>query len=120
MVIKIHNSSMKRLVTFILALLISVAFISCTHDVGTDVPRPIRKLISEQKGNCLTSVQKYHYQGKEVYLFESSSCADYPATVYDVKGNVICMPSGGLSGAGDGNCPYFYEEATNKEDVWKK
>jgi hypothetical protein len=30
------------------------------------------------------------------------------------------MPSGGLSGAGDEKCPCFYDEAIDKEDVWKK
>lgn len=105
----------------ILAVVVfALAFVSCENANYRQIPKPIRKLILEQKGNCLTSVEKYHYQGKEVYLFESSSCADYPAVVYDGKGDVICMPSGGLSGAGDGKCPCFYDEATDKEDVWNK
>ena len=105
----------------ILAVVVfALAFVSCENANYRQIPKPIRKLILEQKGNCLTSVQKYHYQAKDVYLFESSSCADYPAVVYDENGDVICMPSGGLSGAGDGKCPCFYEEATNKEVVWNK
>ena len=110
----------KILLISLVAIAFVMAFFSCENANNSQIPKPIRKLISEQKGNCLTSVEKYHYQGKEVYLFESSSCADYPVVVYDENGDVICMLSGGLSGAGDGKCPCFYEEATDKEDVWKK
>ena len=113
---------MKRKMSLIslVAIAFVMAFVSCENANNSQIPKPIRKLISEQKDNCLTSVQKYHYQGKEAYLFESSSYADYPAVVYDENGDVICMPSGGLSGAGDGKCPCFYEEATDKEVVWNK
>jgi hypothetical protein len=110
----------KNLKPILAVVVFALAFVSCENANNRQIPKPIRKLITEQKGNCLTSVEKYHYQGKEVYLFESSSCADYPVVVYDENGDVICMPSGGLSGAGDEKCPCFYDEATDKEDVWKK
>jgi hypothetical protein len=42
--------------------------------------------------------------GRPVYLF-STACCDMHNPLYDADGRRICVPSGGFSGDGDGQCP---------------
>ena len=38
------------------------ALVSCENENNTQIPRPIKKLIKEQRKGCLESVLKYNYQ----------------------------------------------------------
>jgi hypothetical protein len=48
-------------------------------------------------------ITKTEYKGKPAYLFQSLCCDQYDY-LYDVNGNLICAPSGGIAGGGDGRC----------------
>lgn len=48
-------------------------------------------------------IQKYSYRGRPAYLF-TSPCCDRFNYLYDVEGRVLCAPSGGFTGRGDGRC----------------
>ncbi|RZK15394.1 MAG: hypothetical protein EOO56_22925 [Hymenobacter sp.] len=78
----------------------------------------IAELQAKPKGNPAYEVWAYKYQGRRVYLVTSSCCDQY-ITLYDACLNVLCAPSGGLTGHGDGGCPQFYQEATDKQLVWR-
>lgn len=53
----------------------------------------------------LSEVYETTYQGRTVY-FVPPRCCDIPSQVFDAKGELICMPTGGFAG-GDGKCPRF-------------
>jgi len=67
----------------------------------------------------IDEINKYQYKGMTTYLVPGGCCDTY-TSLYDAEGNYICAPSGGLSGRGDGTCPDFMKEATDKEVVWQK
>jgi hypothetical protein len=74
------------------------------------------------------SVIKTTFEGKPVY-YVPAVCCDIPSELYADDGELICYPSGGFTGAGDGKCTTFkLEYLDNKEEnkkdkkiniVWK-
>jgi hypothetical protein len=78
----------------------------------------IAELKAQPKANPAYEVWAYKYQGQQVYLVTADCCDQY-TTVYDACLNVLCAPSGGFTGRGDGLCPDFNEKATDKKLVWR-
>ncbi len=78
----------------------------------------IAELKTQPKANPAYEVWEYKYQGQKVYLISAPCCDNY-ATLYDACLNVLCAPSGGFTGRGDGLCPDFNEKATDKKLVWR-
>jgi len=80
------------------------------------------ELIEEVKAaptrNPPASVARYSYLGKIVY-YVPPFCCDMTSVLYDVDGEVICVPDGGITGAGDGRCPDFFEERGDAIIVWE-
>ena len=63
-------------------------------------------------------VDEWSYQGETVYL-ASPDCCDQYREVRDAETcEYICAPDGGFTGAGDGRCPRFLDEATFLRTVW--
>ena len=79
----------------------------------------IAELQAKPKGNPAYTIWQYKWQGQRVYLASDQTCCDQFVTLYDVCFNVLCAPSGGLSGKGDGRCPEFYQQATDEQLVWR-
>jgi len=48
--------------------------------------------------------RKVIYGGNAAYLIPSPCCDKFDY-LYDGRGSIVCAPSGGLTGRGDGNCP---------------
>jgi len=46
---------------------------------------------------------KFSYAGKPAYLIPSPCCDRYDY-LYDSRGAILCAPSGGFTGHGDGSC----------------
>jgi hypothetical protein len=46
-------------------------------------------------------------------------CCDQYISVYSSECALICSPSGGFSGKGDGKCLDFYQEAKEGLLLWK-
>jgi hypothetical protein len=106
---------------FLISMLIgfSLLTISCEKiDVPKGTPRCVKKKIRKENDKCLDKVFKYNYQGDDVYLFVPGNCPDALYELYDGNCNLICSPSGGISGEGDGECPGFFEEATGEVVIW--
>lgn len=78
----------------------------------------IAELKAQPKANPAYEVWEYQYRGQKVYLVTADCCDQY-TTVYDACLNVLCAPSGGFTGRGDGKCPDFNEKATDKKLVWR-
>lgn len=68
--------------------------------------------------NPPASVYSYVYKNQTVYSF-SADCCDQFNVVMDANCKVICSPSGGITGSGDGRCPDFQKMATNENLIWK-
>lgn len=78
----------------------------------------IRELEEEEVANPPAKVYRYTYNDREVYYL-TSRCCDIPSKVYDVDGNLLCEPEGGITGKGDGRCPDFLETRTNETLIWE-
>ena len=95
---------------------------ACTVQKTATLPSCIQQKITaiqkEPKWNPPAEVNEYVYEGKTVYLF-SSPCCDQYNVAYDKDCNVICAPSGGITGKGDRKCLDFHEKATFVRVVWK-
>ena len=113
-----------RIMKVIAPLLIFVLLQSqaCKKERGIHVPSCIQakiEAISQQpKYNPAAIVYRYLYGDKYVYLF-SSDCCDQYNYLYDKECNVICAPSGGFTGKGDGGCSNFSQVATDETLIWK-
>ena len=68
--------------------------------------------------NPPASVAQYEYLGQAVY-FLPQRCCDFFSDLYDIDGNVIGHPDGGITGRGDGRVPDFFEERSDEEIIWK-
>jgi len=94
----------------------------CKKERGIRVPPCIQskfEAISQQpKYNPPATVYRYLLADRYVYLF-SSDCCDQYNYVYDKDCNVICVPSGGIAGRGDGRCSNFTQVASDETLIWK-
>ena len=68
--------------------------------------------------NPPATVYRYLYADKYVYLL-SSDCCDQYNYLYDRDCNIICAPSGGITGRGDNKCSNFRQVATDETLIWK-
>ena len=78
----------------------------------------IAKLQGQPVANPPLSIAEYRYQGRTVYYLPPR-CCDIFSDLYDVSGNLIAHPDGGITGGGDGRAPRFFEEAQLIQVVWE-
>ncbi|MGA9396985.1 MAG: hypothetical protein WBV22_01890 [Anaerolineaceae bacterium] len=107
---------------FLIIAIILIAMTGCSQSTIAENPQWIDRLIhkfqSEPVGNPPQSIWRYEYQGQTVY-FVPQQCCDQFSALYDVKGDDICAPDGGLTGRGDGNCADFFTDRSDEILVWK-
>lgn len=82
------------------------------------IQQKIKDIAAEDVWNPPAKVYSYLYNGKNVFLI-SQHCCDIPSVVLDQDCNVICSPSGGFSGRGDGKCVDFVSAATDERLIWE-
>jgi len=82
------------------------------------ITKKIDMIKQEPVWNPPAQVDEYMYKNKQVFLF-SSNCCDQYNMLYDNQCNLICAPSGGFAGRGDGKCPDFFETAKHIKLIWK-
>ena len=58
------------------------------------------------------------YGGETAYLVQTGCCDQFDP-LYDARGVVICHPSGGFTGRGDGKCPAPLPPAADRREVWR-
>lgn len=78
----------------------------------------IRSIAREPVSNPPASVLRYLIDGKTYYL-RPARCCDIQSELYDADGNEVCRPDGGLTGRGDGRCPWFRDRAGTPVVVWR-
>jgi hypothetical protein len=90
-----------------------------SHCPNGGLAAKIAALQAKPKGNPAYEIREYSWNGQKVYLASDETCCDQFITLYDECFNVLCAPSGGISGRGDGRCPDFYRQATGQKLVWR-
>jgi hypothetical protein len=84
-------------------------------------PAWIDELITEFQnapvGNPPQAIYRYQYDGQTVYYIPAK-CCDIPSILYDATGVEICLPSGGMTGRGDGRCPDFNDTKSDETLIW--
>jgi hypothetical protein len=113
---------MKRLLTLLFLTSLLSAF-QCDDKEASPCPddfikNKIAELQAQPKQNPAAEITEYSFRGETVYMV-SSDCCDQFNYLYDGCGQVLCAPSGGITGRGDGLCPDFNTEATNARVVWR-
>jgi hypothetical protein len=95
-------------------------FINCqkNDELPAWINEKIEGFKSEPVTNPPRSIYQYEYNGQTVY-FIPQICCDIPSILYDVRGNELCRPDGGITGTGDGKCPDFMETKTNEKLIWQ-
>jgi hypothetical protein len=75
---------------------------------------------SKPVSNPPRSVIKTTFEGKTVY-YVPPVCCDIPSELYAEDGMLMCYPSSGFTGAGDGKCPKFKAEYFDNKTsiVWQ-
>ena len=96
--------------------------IGCSNSTSPDNPEWIDDLIvqfkNEPVGNPPQSIWRYNYNDQAVY-FVPAQCCDQYSTLYDINGNVLGAPDGGITGGGDGKNTDFFSKRTNEKLIWK-
>jgi hypothetical protein len=107
---------------FMAIIIMLIILAGCSQSTQTGNPgwvdQLIKKIESAPVGNPPLSVWRYEYNGQVVY-FVPAHCCDIPSVVYDLDGNILCSPDGGIKGGGDGRCDDFFSQRTNEQLVWK-
>ncbi len=83
----------------------------------------VQKLISEFATSSTSrppsAIWKVQYNGTEAYLF-IEHCCDQFNYLYSAEGVLICAPTGGFAGAGDGKCPDALDLKQPISIVWPR
>ena len=80
----------------------------------------ITKLKNAPNSKLPHSIYQYSYHGKTVYYVPHTQCCDQYSTLYNVCGEKICAPDGGIAGKGDGKCPDFFNVRQDEKVIFKQ
>ena len=89
-----------------------------TDSIPVCIIKMIDKWKKETSRNPAEQVDEYLYNGKTVFLF-TPPCCDQWNVLYDDSCKIICAPTGGITGRGDGKCKDFSETAKHVKVIWK-
>lgn len=121
-----------KLLAIALWLLLASINFACKPGISPQIPEAatanaqaapwLSQMIQEMErgkpANPPAKVYRYTYNDQEVY-YVTGRCCDIPSKLYDMYGNVICEPDGGITGKGDGRCPDFFEKRSNETLIWE-
>ena len=95
-----------KFIILLLALPLTNELCNNKNKVPTCILQKIEELKKEAKWNPPAEINQYEFEGKTAYLI-SGKCCDQYNTLVDSDCAVICAPSGGITGKGDGKCNDF-------------
>lgn len=122
----------RRTHVFALGLLLASIAFACKPGISPQIPEAatanaqaapwlsqlIQEMGQDKPANPPAKIYRYTYNDQEVYYI-TGRCCDIPGKVYDMYGNVICEPDGGITGKGDGRCPDFFEKRSDETLIWE-
>lgn len=90
--------------------------------VAPEVPDWLQQWIADIESEPVTNppsrIVRYQYLGQTVY-YRPPRCCDFPSTLLDSSGTLMCSPDGGITGGGDGRCPDFFASRSAEHVVWR-
>ncbi len=93
-----------------------------TNHQNETIPEWLSQFIEKEKAgppaNPPAKVFSYTFRSETVYYIPPR-CCDIPGRLYDRAGKQLCLPDGGMSGAGDRKCPDFFNERKAEKLIWK-
>lgn len=92
--------------------------VAASEETPSWVVELIEGLEAEALRNPPSSVVRFSYRGDFVY-YVRPFCCDMTSVIYDIDGEVICGPEGGMTGGGDYRCPDFFELRRDTTVVWE-
>lgn len=98
-----------------------IGFVACEKsepEIPACLEEKIDDILSEEVWNPPAKLYSYQYEGETVFYFPPR-CCDFFGEVFDAECNYICAPDGGITGSGDGDCPDFFQKATNETLLWE-
>lgn len=110
-----------------ITMLIYCCFLSCSSqrnqpDSNKQLPAWLQQRIeghlSEPTSTPPIRIDACLWQGDTVY-HESAPCCDQFTTLYNKAGAILCYPTGGITGQGDGKCPSFRSTHQALFTVWE-
>ena len=109
------------LIVFVSLFLTSCITANIPGEQGKD-PNWVNKWISEKQiqpvENPPASISRCIYKDETVYFIPSECCDNY-SNLYNKDNKIICAPSGGITGHGDGRCTDFSLDKNNCELIWR-
>lgn len=87
------------------------------NEVSNCIEQKIEEFKNKPVTNPPMSIYQYTYNNTSVYLV-SAPCCDRYSILYDQNCNIICHPSGGITGKGDGKCNDFFKKRTDEKLIW--
>lgn len=108
-----------KTLTLIIALFSIIMTLACNNEeLPKGTPRCIKKQIKEVLQEPIADPPVkvlIVFYGDEIYYYFTAACCDAYSTLYDERCNTICHPDGGITGAGDGQCPSY----VNDDSFWE-
>jgi len=96
--------------------------INATPETKPIIPEWLKALIDELSAapvaNPPAQIIQYTYNKATVYYL-TPRCCDIMSVLYDVDGNILCHPDGGITGSGDGQCADFPDTKTDEVVIWR-
>ena len=105
----------KRFFAFIFLILFAVG---CNEELPQHIVDRIEQFESDP-GSAPNEIWRYRFEERTVYYIPPIPY-DIPGKLVTADGEFICSPDGGLTGAGDGKCPAFFEKRRGGKVVWRK
>lgn len=105
-----------------LAIAAALFAAACSPELAQEPSEFLQDLIEEFEAAPASEspgdIWRFSYSGRIVYYVPPLPCCDRWSTLYEVDGEVVCAPDGGLTGRGDGRCPDFFELRAEPARVW--
>ena len=89
------------------------------NDLPDCINKEIEAIQQKKDKNPPIAIREYEYNGKRVF-FNEADCCDQFDEVIDMNCNIICSPSGGFEGGGDGKCADFEKSAKMVKVIWER
>lgn len=90
-------------------------------EITTPLPDWVKQKIAAYEANPerpeAIEIWQMKYKGQDAYLFIANCCDQYNP-LYDNSGKIICAPSGGFSGQGNGLCSDALHASPERVRIW--
>ncbi|MEN9523807.1 MAG: hypothetical protein RL065_2184 [Bacteroidota bacterium] len=88
------------------------------EEVPAWIKDKIKQLEAEKPHQFKSYIAQFDYHGKKVFYIPAD-CCDQLNPLYDESGSILCYPSGGFNGKGDGRCSDFILDPKTKKVIWE-